>query len=163
LDGYGDWSLLTPWCMMSNAELMLAPDVARLIHSLRDQRVILDADLAGLYGVPTKRLNEQVKRNASRFPSDFVFRLTAEEAEQCQRSRSQFATLKRGKNIKSLPFAFTEHGALMTANILNSPRAVAMSVYPPIARRDANPFIRLVLAVNSAVAAPDAAQDGMKG
>jgi hypothetical protein len=79
--------------------------------------------------VPTKRLNEQVKRNASRFPSDFLFRLSAEEAEGCHRSRSQFATLKRGQNIKYLPYAFTEHGALMAANILNSPRAVAMSVY----------------------------------
>ena len=74
--------------MMSTTELVLAPDAARLIHSVRNQRIILDADLAGLYGVPTKRLNEQVKRNSSRFPSDFVFRLTAEEAEQCQRSRS---------------------------------------------------------------------------
>jgi hypothetical protein len=114
---------------MSNTELILAPDVARLIHSVRDQRVILDTDLARLYGVPTKRLNEQVKRNASRFPSDFMFRLTSEEAEQCQRSRSQFATLKRGQNIKYRPYAFTEHGALMAANILNSPRAVAISVY----------------------------------
>ena len=96
--------------MMSNTELMLAPDVARLIHSVRDQRVILDADLAGLYGVPTKRLNEQVKRNASRFPSDFLFRLTSEEAEECQRSRSQIATLKRGQNIKYQPYAFNEHG-----------------------------------------------------
>jgi hypothetical protein len=89
--------------MMSNTELMLVPDIARLIHSVREQRIILDADLAGLYGVPTKRLNEQVKRNASQFPSDFVFRLTSEEAEQCRRSRSQIATLKRGQNIKCRP------------------------------------------------------------
>ena len=115
--------------MTDQTNLILAPDIGRLIYSIRDQRVILDADLAGLYGVPTKRLNEQVKRNASRFPSDFVFRPTSEEAEQCRHSRSQFATLKRGQNIKYLPYAFTEHGALMAAYTLNSPRAVAMSVY----------------------------------
>jgi hypothetical protein len=115
--------------MTSQTKLIPASDISRLIYSIRDQRVILDADLAGLYGVPTKRLNEQVKRNASRFPHDFLFRLTSDEAERCQRSRSQFATLKRGQNIKYLPLAFTEHGALMAANILNSPRAVAMSVY----------------------------------
>lgn len=115
--------------MKSEASLMLAPDISRVIYSVRGQRIIFDADLACLYGVPTKRLNEQVKRNASRFPEDFLFQLTLEEAETCQRSRSQFATLKRGQNIKYLPFAFTEHGALMAANILNSPLAVAMSVY----------------------------------
>ena len=115
--------------MTPQTELMVAPDIARLTHSIRDQRVILDADLAALYGVPTKRLNEQVKRNASRFPSDFLFRLTSDEAEGCWRSRSQIATLKRGQNIKYLPYAFTEHGALMAANILSSPSAVAMSVY----------------------------------
>jgi ORF6N domain len=81
-----------------------------------------------LYGVTTKRLNEQVKRNAPRFPEDFVFQLTAEERE---RLRSQFATLKtgRGRHIKYLPYAFTEHGAIQAANVLNSPRAVAMGVY----------------------------------
>ena len=115
--------------MTSQSELTVAPDIARLIHSVRDQRVILDADLAALYGVPTQRLNEQIKRNASRFPSDFLCRLTSDEAERCWRSRSQIATLKRGQNIKYLPYAFTEHGALMAANILSSPRAVAMSVY----------------------------------
>jgi hypothetical protein len=69
-----------------------------------------------MHGVPTKRLNEQVKRNATRFPPDFVFQLTDEGVEEWRRSRSQFATLKRGHNIKYLPFAFTEHGALMAAN-----------------------------------------------
>ena len=76
-----------------------------------------------------KRLNEQVRRNASRFPRDFLFRLTSEEAERCQRSRSQNATLKRGQNIKYLPAAFTEHGAIMAANVLNSPCATQMSVF----------------------------------
>jgi len=91
--------------------------------------VLLDADLASIYGVPTKRLNEQVKRNAERFPEDFRFQLTREEAEEAMLSRSQIATLKRGQNIKYLPHAFTEHGALMAANVLNSPEAVKMSVH----------------------------------
>lgn len=118
-----------------------------LLQVVRGERIILDADLAGIYGVPTKRLNEQVKRNAERFPADFAFRLTNEEAGKLLRSsaaknRSQFATGSRG-NLKSqiatsslghggrrkLPFAFTEHGAIMAANVLNSPQATQMSVF----------------------------------
>ena len=117
---------------------MLAPDVARLIHSVRDQRVILDADLAGLYGVPTRRLNEQYRRNLERFPPDFAFRLTPDEwaalksefaTLSAPTNRSHFATGSRSTVTRYLPIAFTEHGALMAANVLNSPRAVAMSVY----------------------------------
>ena len=89
---------------------------------------MLDADLAEVYGVSTKRLNEQVKRNRDRFPQDFVFRLTKSEAAGILRSRSQSATLKRGQNIKHLPFIFTEHGAVMLASVLNSPVAVAASL-----------------------------------
>ena len=103
--------------------------ISSLILNLRGQKVILDADLAELYGVPTKVFNQAVKRNADRFPEDFFFRLTGEEAEEVRRSRSQFVTLKRGQNIKYLPHAFTEHGAIMAATILNSPEAVAMSVF----------------------------------
>ena len=103
--------------------------IESLILNLRGQKVILDADLAELYDVPTKRLNEQIKRNADRFPEDFLFQLTKGEAEEMQRSRSQFATLKQGQNIKYLPRAFTEHGAIIAATILNSPASVAMSVY----------------------------------
>jgi hypothetical protein len=105
--------------------------ITRTILLLRGQRVILDAELAALYGVTTKRLNEQAKRNAARFPDDFLFRLIAEEAAVL---RSQIATSKtppkdgRG-GTRYRPFAFTEHGAIMAATILNSPRAVAMSVY----------------------------------
>lgn len=95
---------------------------------LRGQRVILDADLATLYGVPTKRLNEQVKRNARRFPEDFCFQLTRVEARDLARLRSQFATLKQGQHIKHLPYAFTEHGAVQAANVLNSETAIAMGV-----------------------------------
>ena len=110
---------------MPTAELA---NITPLILTIRGHRVILDADLAALYQVPTKRLNEQVKRNAERFPEEFMFQLTKAEAEELWASRSQFATLKRGQNIKYLPRVFTEHGALMAANVLNSPQAVAMSV-----------------------------------
>ncbi|MGH8325905.1 MAG: ORF6N domain-containing protein, partial [Steroidobacteraceae bacterium] len=84
--------------------------------------------LAAIYGVTTGRLNEAVKRNAKRFPEDFMFQLSREETEG---SRSHFAILNegRGSNVKYLPHAFTEHGAIQAANVLNSPRAVAMSVY----------------------------------
>ena len=105
------------------------PPIESLILNLRGQKVILDADLAELYGVPTKVFNQAVKRNAERFPEDFCFRLTLEEAAAVQRSRSQIVTLKRGQNIKYLPRACTEHGAIMAATILNSPAAVAMSVF----------------------------------
>jgi len=99
-----------------------------LIHAIRSQRVMLSDDLAGIYGVETRVLNQAVKRNIKKFPSDFMFQLTPEEAEQLRRSRSQSVILKRGHNIKYLPYAFTEHGAIMAANILNSSRAVQMSV-----------------------------------
>ncbi|MBA4387714.1 MAG: DNA-binding protein [Verrucomicrobia bacterium] len=112
--------------------------VESVIHTARGQRVIIDADLARLYGVPTKRLNEQVRRNAERFPSDFVFQLEPGEAanvmsqhshnqhDSCM--RSQIATASK-RNISSLPYAFTEHGAIMAANVLNSPQAIQMSVF----------------------------------
>jgi hypothetical protein len=105
----------------------LAPvhDITRAILVLRGQRVLLDADLADLYGVTTRRLNEQVRRNRGRFPNDFLFELTAEEFGHL---KSHFATSSWGGRRK-LPLAFTEHGAIMTATILNSPRAIEMSVY----------------------------------
>jgi hypothetical protein len=95
---------------------------------VRGHKVLLDADLAALYGVSTKRFNEQVRRNAARFPEDFMFRLSTEEWDSL---RSQFATLKtgRGQHRKYLPLAFTEHGAIMAATILNSDRATEVSVY----------------------------------
>jgi hypothetical protein len=102
--------------------------IVRSILILRGQRVILDAELATLYGVTTKRLNEQVKRNARRFPKDFMFQLTAEEAAGL---RSQIATSKpvgRGGR-RYQPYTFPEHGAIQVANVLNSPRAVEMSIY----------------------------------
>jgi hypothetical protein len=94
---------------------------------LRHHRVILDADLAQLYGVTVKRLNEQVGRNQERFPSDFTFQLTAKEHESL---RSQFATSKKTRGGRRYtPYAFTEHGAIMAATVLNSGRAVQMSVF----------------------------------
>ncbi len=95
----------------------------------------MDRDLAELYDVPTKRLNEQVKRNAERFPIDFAFQLTAEEWKTLKEqgdepNRSQFATgSQKHRDPRFLPWVFTEHGAIMAATILNSPQAVAMSVY----------------------------------
>lgn len=110
------------------------------IHLVRGQRVMLDSDLAELYGVTTKRFNEQVKRNLERFPADFMFQLTEEEGESL---RSQIATLNTDDSLRSqiatskpnrggrryLPYVFTEHGAIMAASVLNSPRAVEMSVF----------------------------------
>lgn len=105
----------------------LAIPVESRILILRHQKVILDTDLAELYGVPVKRLNEQVKRNRERFPADFMFQLTAKEAEEL---RSQSATSKPTRGGRRyLPYAFTEHGAIMAATVLNSERAVEMSVF----------------------------------
>ncbi len=99
--------------------------VDNLIIEIRGQKVILDSDLAGLYEVETKRLNEQIKRNIERFPQDFMFQLTTDEFENL---KSQFATSSWGGR-RTPPYAFTEHGAIMAASVLNSPRAVEMSVF----------------------------------
>ncbi|MGP8200475.1 MAG: ORF6N domain-containing protein [Limisphaerales bacterium] len=101
--------------------------VEHFIRIIRDQRVILDTDLARVYGVTTTRLNQQVKRNADRFPEDFVLQLTADEFAGLM---LQIATSKKGRGgRRKLPLAFTEHGAIMAASVLNSPRAVQMSVF----------------------------------
>ena len=101
--------------------------VENRILLIRDQKVILDSDLARLYEVSTKRLNEQAKRNIARFPSDFMFQLTEAETSFL---RSQFATSKIGRGGRRyLPYAFTEHGAIMAASVLNSERAVQASIY----------------------------------
>ena len=105
--------------------------ITRAILVLRSYRVLLDTELAALYGVTTKRFNEQVRRNRERFPADFMFQLSAQEAEAL---RSQIATSNapppRGRGGRRyLPYVFTEHGAIMAATILNSTRAVEMSVY----------------------------------
>ncbi|HEV8585121.1 MAG TPA: ORF6N domain-containing protein [Methylomirabilota bacterium] len=96
--------------------------VERLITTVRGQRVILSTDLAAIYAVKTKALNQAIRRNEDRFPADFMFRLSPVDVAALSRSRSQFVTLKRGFNIKYLPLAFTEHGAVMAATVLNSQR-----------------------------------------
>ena len=100
-------------------------DIGQMIHEIRGQRVILDSDLADLYRVPTKRLNEQVKRNRSRFPQDFMFRLTAEEKAEVVANCDH---LQRLKFSPTLPFVFTEHGALMLSSVLKTAVAVEVSI-----------------------------------
>jgi hypothetical protein len=135
-----------------------------LIYTIRSHRVILDADLARLYGVTTKRLNEAIKRNRPRFPTDFAFQLTAAESANLRSQAaisnsnaadsiekdmiwSQFATTSRRRHGATyLPWAFTEHGALMAANVLRSKRAVHMSIY----------VIRAFVRLREQVAANDA-------
>ena len=101
--------------------------IERRILLIRGDKVMLDTDLSELYGVPTKRLNEQVRRNLQRFPSDFMFQLTNSGTEVL---RSQFATLKsgRGKHRKYLPYAFTEQGVAMLSTVLNSDRAIEVNI-----------------------------------
>jgi hypothetical protein len=102
-------------------------DITTLIVTVRGQRVILDRDLAALYGVPTFRFNEAVKRNRSRFPEDFMFQLAREEVASLT---SQIAMSKsRRGGRRTLPYAFTEHGTVMAANILRSPKAIQVSVF----------------------------------
>ena len=102
------------------------------ILTIRNQQVMIDRDIAELYGVETRRLNEQVKRNSERFPEEFCFQLTKEETESIS-SKSQIATLNvsgnlRGSNIKKMPFAFTEQGVAMLSTVLKSDTAVSMSI-----------------------------------
>ena len=111
------------------------------IHTVRGRRIVLDSDLAALYGVPTMVFNQAIKRNAARFPADFAFQLTSKDfadlksqsvissSEAPQGLGSQSVSLKNHGGRRSIPWAFTEHGAIMAATILRSPRAVEMSVY----------------------------------
>lgn len=126
--------------IVSDSTMKPIPEIETAILTVRKQRVILAADLAAIYGVDTRRLNEQVKRNAGRFPGDFVFRLSREEyaalrsqnailADGRAALRSQTVILKQGQHAKYPPYVFTEHGALMAANVLHSKRAVQMSVF----------------------------------
>ena len=126
---------------------MDAENITHAILTLRGHRVLLDSELAALYGVTTKRLNEQVKRNAKRFPEDFIFRLTRNETEALNRSQNATGS-QRHRDPRFPPYGFTEHGAIMTATILNSPRAVEMSLYVVRA------FVRLreLLASNTVLA-----------
>jgi phage regulator Rha-like protein len=96
------------------------------IFLIRGRKVVLDRDLAALYGVETKAINQAVKRNSQRFPDDFMFRLSAGETQQLL--RSQFVTLKRGQHYKYLPYVFTENGVAMLSSVLNSERAIQVNI-----------------------------------
>lgn len=115
-------------------EIIPMERIENKIFLIRGQKVMLDRDLAELYGVETKVLNQAVKRNISRFPEEFMFKLTNKEAKilisqyVISRSRSQIVTLKRGQNIKYLPYAFTEQGVAMLSSVLNSERAVQINI-----------------------------------
>jgi hypothetical protein len=112
--------------MTSKKAVVRVGDIQRRILLIRGEKIVLDADLAEFYGVTTKRLNEQVKRNKSRFPEDFAFRLTADERSEVVAKCDHLAKLKYSP---MLPYAFTEHGALMAASVLSTHRAVEMSVF----------------------------------
>jgi ORF6N domain len=132
--------------MVKQCAMIRRPLEGRILF-LRGRKVLLDSDLAELYRVTVKRLNQQVKRNAERFPEDFMFRLTPEESRLL---RSQIATSNGGRGGRRyLPFVFTEHGAIMAASVLNSQRAVEMSIFVVRA------FVRLneILASNRQLAA----------
>ena len=108
-----------------NKEIIPTERIAGSVIYLRGQKVMLDFDLAALYGVATKILNQAVKRNVGRFPEDFMFQLSPEEARSL---RSQIATLKRGEHLKYRPYAFTEQGVAMLSSVLNSNRAVKVNI-----------------------------------
>lgn len=111
---------------MSTSTTVLMPRIESRIQIIRGLRVMVDVDLAALYGVETKRLNEQVKRNRERFPSDFLFQLTPQEKAEVVANCDHLQKLKFSK---ALPFAFTEHGAIQAANVLASAQAVEMGIY----------------------------------
>jgi hypothetical protein len=125
---------------MPNQSLIPVERIERSILLIRGQKVILDNDLALLYGVEAKTLNQAVKRNQDRFPEDFMFQLTWEEAgilrsqfatsssQDTEPLRSQIVTLKQGKHLKYRPYAFTEQGVAMLSSVLRSPRAVAVNI-----------------------------------
>jgi len=112
---------------MNKTAIVLAKRVRSKILILRNQKIILDSDLAELYGVPVKRLNEQIKRNHERFPADFLFTLTSEEYQNLMSQDATSSSTHGGRRY--LPNAFTEHGAIMAATVLNSKRAIEMSIF----------------------------------
>jgi len=112
--------------MASSKDVIPVGKIEQRILLIRGDKVIVDADLAEFYGVPTKRLNEQVKRNRERFPEDFMFQLTPGEKVEVVAKCDHLSQLKFSK---ALPYAFTEHGTIMAASVLNSPRAIEVSVF----------------------------------
>jgi hypothetical protein len=111
---------------MSAKDTVMVPRIESRIQTIRGLRVIVDVDLAALYGVPTKALNQAVKRNVNRFPVDFLFQLTALEKAEVVTNCDHLQQLKFSR---TLPYAFTEHGAIQAANVLASPQAVEMGIY----------------------------------
>ncbi len=111
--------------MTDETKLILVDRIEPLILEIRGQKLVLDSDLAALFGVSTKVLNQAVRRNIDRFPADFLFQLTSEEVAGM---RSQIVTASK-RNIRFQPYVFTEHGVVMAASVLNSPRAVEVSVF----------------------------------
>ena len=114
--------------MAKSKAVVKQPVIDSLIYEVRGHKVVLDVDLAELYGVETRSLNQAVKRNADRFPDSFMFALTKEEAREWKLLRSHNVILQKGRHIKHLPHAFTEHGVLMAANVLKSTKAVDVSI-----------------------------------
>src|SRR6266849_1042666 len=112
--------------MPKSSNKLTTDQLGRLIYEIRGERVMLDSDLAWIYGVETKALNRAVKRTRDRFPKDFVFQLAGDESELLRRQNWHLKT-GRGQHRKYLPWGFTEHGAIMAANVLNSRRAVQMN------------------------------------
>ena len=113
--------------IMNKPAIVLAKRIGSKILILRNHKVILDTDLAELYGVPVKRLNEQIKRNRQRFPPDFLFTLTRAEDRDLRSQNATSSSVHGGRRY--LPYAFTEHGAIMAATVLNSKRAIEMSIF----------------------------------
>lgn len=120
---------------MKRSSSIIAPkQIQDIIHIIRDERVMVDRDLAALYGVTTSVFNQAVKRHQERFPEDFMFQLTTEEAKHwwrdvtARRLRSQTVILKRGQHLKHRPFVFTEHGILMLSSVLNSKNAIKVNI-----------------------------------
>ena len=111
---------------MGRTEIISTERIEKKIYLIRNQKVMIDRDLAEIYGVTTKRLNQQVKRNKGRFPLDFMFQLTSAEKEEVVTNCNHLKNLKYSPN---LPYAFTEHGAVMLATVLNSSRAVEISIF----------------------------------
>jgi hypothetical protein len=112
--------------MTKKKALIPVGKIEQRIFLIRGEKVIIDADLAEFYGVPTKRLNEQVKRNKTRFPDDFIFQLTSDEKAELVANCDHLAKLKFSR---TMPYAFTEHGTIMAANVLSSMRAIEVSVF----------------------------------
>lgn len=111
--------------MAKQADLIPIENISSKIYFIRNEKVLIDSDLAELYGVETKALKRAIRRNKDRFPNDFMFTLSRDEYNSL---RSQFGTLKRGQHSKYLPYAFTEQGVAMLSSVLNSERAIKVNI-----------------------------------